>query len=282
MLRKVRKQNQFVCERWAENIVNCSFKRLCTINKTSKQCRTIWVIKFFSLTLQLWKIWWKFCSVWVAWSGLVVTILKIIRCEVSCCAILFLFFCFHNQFTAIHSIYALITIGLAGIFISLSYIAKIKDGLDKKNNLWNRFQWLALIYQVVFSYCFLSVRTTGYDRFQMVVFLYSLLDIFVMFSIFAILSTIQSSNDEISAANSSMDPEIRTIAVHLLNDSPPNYDDAVKQKIEMVWYIETLNRSKLVWAKNVSNFGKMQGKILKVTSCENRKIKKNPAIIQNL
>lgn len=245
---KERKQNQFVRERWAENIVNFLISKL--DNKQNLKTMPnfssdkVYLI-YASIVENLLKILFGCCSlVWTSSYDIENYSMRSELCN------FVLFFCFLNQFTANHSFYALIIIGLTGIFLSLRYIAKIKDGLIQKNILWNRFQWLALFYQVVFSYCFFSVHTARYDRFQMVVFLYSLLDIFGMFSIFAILSTIQSSNDndDILAADSSMDPDFRTISAQLLIDSPPSYDDVVKHKIGMVWYSQTLNRDKLVWA----------------------------------
>ena len=289
-----------------------TFSRVCFVQKKNKisllvnaELKTTLIFFFFSKRLdnkQNFKTMPNFLSdkVFLIYASIVENLLKILfgvsslvfvssydienysmRSELLCKIVMF--FSFHNQFTAIHSIYALVTIGLTGIFISLRYIAKIKDGQDQKNIFWNRFQWLALVYQIFFSYCFFSIHNTGYDRFQMVVFLYSLLDIFGIFSIFAILSTIQSSDDE-TAADSS-DSDLRTIAVKLLNDYPPSYEDVMKPKIVIVWWIWIPNRDEHVCYKNVSNLRKMQQKISKVTSRvvgEKRTIKKLSKLVRNL
>jgi hypothetical protein len=109
-----------------------------------------------------------------------------------------------------------------GMFLSMKLANDLKRSSSEKQQFcWICFQWIALIYQIVFSYQIFEL-IQGHDQFKLIVFIYTLTDVFVIFSISIIF---------VSWENKTEPEESRTIpevSLKILEDLPPSYEEVMQ------------------------------------------------------
>jgi hypothetical protein len=113
-------------------------------------------------------------------------------------------------------------IGVLGMFLSMKLANDLRQSSSETQQFfWIFFQWIALIYQIVFSYQIFEL-IHGHDHFKLLVFIFTLTDVFVIFSISIIF---------VSWENRSEPEESRTIpevSLKIIEDLPPSYEEVMQ------------------------------------------------------
>lgn len=114
---------------------------------------------------------------------------------------------------------ALFIIGLLGIIFFVKLICSIRRDPKKKHVLWIFFLAISIIYQIYFSYqTFKSFEVN--ESLKMIVFIYTLVDVFVLFSILIFVT----SNDS-SSLHHQLNGSSGTFFVDI---PPPSYENATR------------------------------------------------------
>lgn len=115
-------------------------------------------------------------------------------------------------------------IGVTGMFFSIKLANDLKKRSETQQLCWIIFQWISLIFQIIFSYQIFELIESN-DRFKFIVFLFTLTDVFVIFSISIIFVSWQDG----------VQPTSQTILLPLpeeivlkINDDPPTYEEVMQ------------------------------------------------------
>ena len=116
--------------------------------------------------------------------------------------------------------------GLVGIVLSMKIAEDIKNN-TKQQRYWIIFQCLALVYQIIFSFKIFEMIGSNNDDLKLFVFIFTLIDVFVIFSISIIFISWENPSESATLPSFSQQVTVKLVE----DDLPPSYEEVTQNRL---------------------------------------------------